>query len=835
MPYAFGTQNAPAVGNGLGGLPRRATSGAVTSINRTFANTPVIGQLALRNTTTGDVYSMGQPGAQLITTVTLGLINPTDSAVCANGNIAVVGGNANNPTLVIYDSTGATVLAATQLVAASASPLIRVMVDPTDDTIVVIAIAGSTMYAWRRSNTGAVVTATTTVSLPQTPVSGGSYHEVSMCDDGFIAVGYINTANYPTIVVLNRSFVSQGAVTSSTMNTGYGIDIAASGTGTGRFVALTSLWSSNNTSASVLWWPTGNQTNQGYSSAYGNTAGTFADGTIATGFTDYNALKLTLWNTTGTPISTTNQDSGQQGYLPLPGITSAGDGLVRMCGTRDNRLVVIYTRSSQTYLSIWNKDGTPSVPERLISTGQQLRLISPSCSKSNDLMSVTCRDSAGNKYLQIYQLPDASSTSFRLAPNALTKFAGLSESSGWYTSVAVSDNGNVAVAYTGGYDGTSEGYGRELRFFIYDKNGQFLCGPVVGSAEAANTYVFVVSAAFLSTGDLVVAWQTSSQAVRFARFNQSGVLQGSITTIATALGSQSPNISIAANGLGNFIIAWWEYTNTRTSWAIYNSSGASVNSGVTGTVNSCTGVNAACDRTTDNFMVAWVDNNPNLTVRRLVVSSTGTTVASIANIFSISGFTGGGLAACGLVGGGFGLVYTYGTTGANTGYTRLTSLGAVSGTANQVILNTSYYSPGILTMAGVDSNRFMLSLVESVGTCCFTMHDIATGALLSNPGTFSGGTSFANSRQYATPSIAANGAGLTYAVANTTRDSSIFNLVPSITAGTYVVDGVVANANGSVLIDGSQNATRDNAFLFDHRANGGRSVAQVNGKTVVAS
>ena len=135
------------------------------------------------------------------------------------------------------------------------------------------------------------------------------------------------------------------------------------------------------------------------------------------------------------------------------------------------------------------------------------------------------------------------------------------------------------------------------------------------------------SACGLTSGEFVVAYPTTTgNAVKFGRFNASGTLQGSLTSVSTSSNGKS---AVAALSGGGFVVAVCNPSNY-PSYAVYNASGA-LQGSVT-TIQSTAATYIDCFGLNDGgFVVAY---STGTAIRFSRHNSSGTLQGSITTVYS---------------------------------------------------------------------------------------------------------------------------------------------------------------------------------------------------------
>jgi hypothetical protein len=140
----------------------------------------------------------------------------------------------------------------------------------------------------------------------------------------------------------------------------------------------------------------------------------------------------------------------------------------------------------------------------------------------------------------------------------------ISQSSVYWSTVRALSNGFVVIWANGS---------EQLRFAIYDNNGTAVLSNTLVSSGIYNyseTSSFDVKVT--SNNEIVIAYSISGpDGIRFKRYNSSGVLQGTETTVEAS--SVSSVLSINTDTSGGFWIYYFNNTSSLWRFARYNSSG----------------------------------------------------------------------------------------------------------------------------------------------------------------------------------------------------------------------------------------------------------------------
>jgi len=113
----------------------------------------------------------------------------------------------------------------------------------------------------------------------------------------------------------------------------------------------------------------------------------------------------------------------------------------------------------------------------------------------------------------------------------------------------------------------------ELRFAIYNNSGTAILSSTVvsgGVYNASNSECFDIRVT--SNNEIVIAYSISSNGLRFKRYNSSGVLQGTETTVEASITGNYIAINPDTSG-GFWIYYYREQASAAWKFAIYNSSG----------------------------------------------------------------------------------------------------------------------------------------------------------------------------------------------------------------------------------------------------------------------
>lgn len=218
-------------------------------------------------------------------------------------------------------------------------------------------------------------------------------------------------------------------------------------------------------------------------------------------------------------------------------------------------------------------------------------------------------------------------------------------------------------------------------------------------SNAANTCISI-SSAVLTNGNIVVAWMNSAAtAVFFAIYNPNGVLQGSVTTVASSgLNTGNPGCSVAALSGGGFVVTWLSLVsaNYYPSFAIYTNSG-SVTTAATSTgstYNSTPNYTpVAIALTGGGFAIVYPGSNSGLFICYGVYTATGGTTQTVTPLSVNCNSPNSQWSACALTTGGFAVAFNNAST---TVYLQFfTSAGATSG-ARQTVVTTGSTVPFVL-------------------------------------------------------------------------------------------------------------------------------------------
>lgn len=229
--------------------------------------------------------------------------------------------------------------------------------------------------------------------------------------------------------------------------------------------------------------------------------------------------------------------------------------------------------------------------------------------------------------------------------------------------------------------------------------GTALQGSITNVTTATLSANGGMKALALSTGDTIVVFHNGTSSLQFARYDSSGTLQGSITTVASVdvtVYSSGNRFNIVELVSGDFVIAYCNST-TNVSFARYNSSGV-----IQGSVTIVEAVSAQAGvvieaLATGEFIVAYSNSTSSIKFGRY--SSSGVLQGSLTTVEAVAGLV--NLAITELLTGDF--VITYSTTGTPyIKFTRYNSSGVIQGANTLVESNTSNYGLSIHTLTTGD-------------------------------------------------------------------------------------------------------------------------------------
>lgn len=173
----------------------------------------------------------------------------------------------------------------------------------------------------------------------------------------------------------------------------------------------------------------------------------------------------------------------------------------------------------------------------------------------------------------------------------------------------------------------------ELRFAIYDNNGTaVLSNTLVSSGIANYSEVSSFDVKVTSNNEIVIAYSISgTNGIRFKRYNSSGVLQGTETTVEAA--SFSSILAINTDTSGGFWIYYLNSTNSIWRLARYNSSGT-LQGALTTVVSNSTEIrygdlDSLTTRLTGGNVVLIGPGASSSTPHVYVYNSSGTSITSI--------------------------------------------------------------------------------------------------------------------------------------------------------------------------------------------------------------
>jgi len=176
------------------------------------------------------------------------------------------------------------------------------------------------------------------------------------------------------------------------------------------------------------------------------------------------------------------------------------------------------------------------------------------------------------------------------------------------SSIAMDNDGDFVIAWMSYYqDGSVYG--------IYAQRYN-AAGVVQGAEFKVNTYTTnyqkFPSIAMDNDGDFVIAWQSTGQdgsgyGVYAQRYNAAGVAQGTEFQVNSYTTSGQPVPSIAMDNDGDFVIAWWSYTQDGDGYGIYAQRYQIPNLPPVSAVNSGLTVNEGASQTITSAQLAFSD------------------------------------------------------------------------------------------------------------------------------------------------------------------------------------------------------------------------------------
>jgi hypothetical protein len=256
------------------------------------------------------------------------------------------------------------------------------------------------------------------------------------------------------------------------------------------------------------------------------------------------------------PISPGTSGYGSTQEWGQPNQAQLTNGTICVAYTGDDS-----TRATNLTLQFENLVGGNSAPTIAVSTGTSLAFPTPKALPNGGVV-LAWTDSSGNLYYAIYTAAGATT----VAPTTLsTGLESASSSGNWVVNVLT--NGNIVFLYR-----KSSG----VSYRIINSAGGTVLGETVVEASSSPTALCIRPQA--AGGFVVYYYAGGTSTYKFARYNASGTLQGTLTTIVSGVSSESrnnpDNMCIELSN-GNLVFAA-QNASSYGRFYIYNSSGTLV-------------------------------------------------------------------------------------------------------------------------------------------------------------------------------------------------------------------------------------------------------------------
>jgi hypothetical protein len=613
----------PTVGGGLGGLPeRRATGGAVNSIQRNIIGQAVKGSLAYRNTTTGDTYSL-DPIEGLTEEATLTLTtklnqNAVAVAMFNDGRFVVAYSemSANSMAFEIYNLDGT--IAVSQVIVESGTAggkRVAVQINPTNEQINIVYSQGLSSNAIRRavySSTGTLVSAPATIAAGVGTTDEDGVLDFDFWSDGWfvLAIKTANANEYQIRIYNNSGTqVSLGlqypdfhvgricAKTISASNRTFAVTVSMSGgvaSSTGRGFVYVNQYNGSaiNFIRRFLIGDTGGSSTSRFALCFNE-----IDNDLVAFSADQNN-KVSMASSEIFFTDATGYAPSRQRALEdsVPSNFSAK-------GLGGDRFLVTFGGTSSgnpIYAGILNSTGDWIAPPTFCAFKEAFTFGFVKSAASITGRSVLCIPAGTTLIIKTFSHRNTVSEIYRLRGEYPVKLADYNphvlESFPASFNVHASQGGNkFALSW-------QQAGQRDITWAIYSAGGTLLNGPFVNTAIVGTTVLGNSISLLLPNGNVALIAELGST-TRLGIYDPSGVLQGSLITVTTS--GFSPDAEVAPNG--NIFISLKNSTSTYLQTVVYSQTGTVVkaisdfnNAAITNYTNK-----VVYSSTNNNFFVAY--------------------------------------------------------------------------------------------------------------------------------------------------------------------------------------------------------------------------------------